>query len=106
MLGLSGAKVTGALDMDSLQVASDVFLGRGAEFEGPIYLDFSKAGGNVELAGGLFRDTVDLTGAQIGGELRLGSSQHKPARWWRDVTLILRNANAGAIEDLSESWPD
>jgi uncharacterized protein YjbI with pentapeptide repeats len=105
-LDLSGSKVTGALDMDSLQVASDVFLGRGAEFEGPIYLDFSKAGGNVELAGGLFRDTVDLTGAQIRGELRLGSSQHKPARWWRDVTLILRNANAGALEDLSESWPD
>jgi hypothetical protein len=105
-VALIGSKVTGALAMESLEVGSDIFLGRGAEFEGPIYLDFSKVGGNVELAGGLFKDTVEFTGAQISGELRLGSSQHIPARWWSNATLILRNAKANALQDLSDAWPN
>jgi hypothetical protein len=48
---------------------------------------------------------MDLTGTQISGELRLGSSQHRPARWPGDSTLILRNAKADAIQDRSDSWP-
>jgi hypothetical protein len=105
-LDMSGSKVTGTLNMEALQVGSELFLGRDAEFRGPIILIFGKIGGNLELAGGSFLGDVNLTGAQIGGELRLGSSQHEPARWQRNATLILRNAKADAIQDLSNSWPD
>jgi hypothetical protein len=57
------------------------------------------------LAGGSFLKNVDLTGAQIGGELHLGSSREQPARWSEDSTLILRNTKADALQDLSNSWP-
>ena len=104
-ISLAGSKVTGTLDMDSLQVASTVYLGDVAEFDGPIRFIFGKVAGNVDLAGGLFKSTVDLTGTQIGGELRLGL-QNLPARWATSSALILRNAEADAIQDLSNSWPD
>ncbi len=105
-LSLSGSKVTGTLRMDDLQVGSTVFLGRDAEFDGPIDFFFGKVGDNVELAGGSFHQDVDITGTQIGGELLLGSSRQKPPRWLPNAALILRDAKANAIQDLSGSWPD
>jgi hypothetical protein len=105
-LSLSGAKVTGTLRMDDLQVGSTIFMGRGGEFDGPINLLFGKIGGNLELAGGLLKGTVDLTGTQIGGELRLGSSRSGPTRWSPNAALILRDVKANAIQDLSDSWPN
>jgi len=105
-VALAGSKVTGVVEMDSLQTGTSVFLGRGAEFDGPIQLIFGKVGGTLELAGGLFKSTVDLTATQIVGDLLLGSSRHAPARWTADSTLILRNAKADAIQDLPNSWPD
>jgi hypothetical protein len=105
-LSLSGSKVTGTLNMDDLQVDSTIFMGRGAKFDGPINLVFGKVGGNLELAGGLLKRTVDFTGTQIGGELRPGSSRNGPARWSPKGALILRDVKADAIQDLSDSWPD
>jgi hypothetical protein len=102
---LSSSKVTGTIEMDELQARSEVFLGGGAEFEGPIHFVFGKLGSNLELAGGTFKNNVDLTGTRIGGELRLGSSRHGSARWSGESALILRNATADAIQDLSDSWP-
>jgi hypothetical protein len=92
--------------MNGLHVGSSLFLGRGAEFLGSLEMYFCKVDGNLELAGGTFHNPVDLTGGQIGGELRLGSSRHEPAHWQSGSRLILRNAKADAIQDLSESWPD
>ena len=103
--------------MGWLQTGDYVDLGGGAEFKGTIVFIFGKVGGNLVLAGGTFDQNVDLTGTQIAGELRLGSSWRKPAHWpvgsWHpptgwpgDSTLILRNARADAIQDLSNSWPD
>jgi hypothetical protein len=62
-------------------------------------------GKNIELAGGDFRKDVDLTGAQIEGELRLGSSQHPSPHWAANHVLVLRDATANAIQDLSDAWP-
>lgn len=104
-LSLSGSKVAGTLTMENLQVGSIVFLGRDAVFDGPISFIFGKVVGNVDFAGGLFKSIVDLTATQIGGELRLGL-QNLPARWVTSSALILRNAKADAIQDLSNSWPD
>jgi hypothetical protein len=104
-IDLRDSTVTGILNMDSLQVGSNVYLGNGAEFDEPIGFIFGKVGGNVELAGGLFKNTVDLTATQIGGQLDLGL-QNLPARWSAGSGLILRNAKADAIQNLSNSWPD
>ena len=105
-LGLSGSKVTGTLAIDELQVGATALLGGNADFQGPVVFIFSKVGGNLELAGGTFQKTLNLTGTQITGELRLGSSRHAPARWLGDPMLILSNARTDAVQDLSDSWPN
>jgi hypothetical protein len=102
---LNGSKVNGTLNCDSVDVGATVFLSRGATFLGPINLIFAKIGRNLELAGGIFGSRVDITGARIAGELRLGSAQHPPAIWQAGAALILRNANVDTIQDLSDAWP-
>jgi hypothetical protein len=53
---------------------------------------------------------AELTGCRVTGELRLGSSQHQPARWDEGARLVLRNTHAGALQDWwkdssNNSWP-
>jgi hypothetical protein len=107
---LNGSKLAGPLDIDDTQVYSTVFLSRGAEFDGPVTLDFGKIGENIELAGGSFNQDVDFTGTQIGGELRLaelsrGGTPHL-ARWSPSSTLTLQNTSVAVIEDAERSWPN
>jgi hypothetical protein len=102
---LSDSKVTGRLDIEALEAHSDVWLGDGAEFDGPVTFFFSNVSGSLVLAGGTFYNIVDLTGTRVGAELHLGSSRSESARWLRGSTLVLRNAEANAIQDLSDSWP-
>jgi hypothetical protein len=104
-LNLTGSKVAGALNCDSLDVGANVFLSRGATFLGPINLAFAKIGRSLELAEGTFANHVDMTGARIGGEFRLGSARHLPAIWQAGAALILRNASVDTIQDLSDAWP-
>jgi hypothetical protein len=105
-LNLVGSKVTGTIVIQGVQVYSTVHLSRGAEFDGPVSFIFSKVGQNVELAGGFFRQDVEFGGTQIDGELRLGRSDHGPARWSPNSMLTLRNTSVGALQDLPNSWPD
>ena len=104
-INFRGSKVTGTLDMVAVQIGTDVLMW-GGEFDGPLNFYFGKVGESLELAGGLFKGVVDLTGTEIGGDILLGSSKHGPARWPAGSMLILRNAKADAIQDLSNSWPD
>jgi hypothetical protein len=104
-LSLSGAKITGTVVMEDVQVSSTLFLGRKSEFDGRVGFIFGKVGGNIELAGGIFHQDVDITETQIGGELRLGTSHQAPPRWSPNSTLILRDVSAGAIQDLPNAWP-
>ncbi len=48
---------------------------------------------------------MDFTGAQISGEVHLGSSRQKPPQWSEKSTLVLRNARVDAIQDLQSAWP-
>jgi hypothetical protein len=105
-LNLTGSKVKGGMLIQGVQVYSTAHLSRGAEFDGPVDFIFSSVGQNVELAGGFFRQNMDLTGTQIGGELRLGRPEFGPARWAPNTVLTLRNTTVGAVQDLSNSWPD
>jgi hypothetical protein len=112
-LNLPGSTVYGPVTIQGVQVSSTVHLSRGAEFYGPVNFIYSKVGQNVELAGGVFRQNVDLTGTQIGGELRLGRPDPDHlgliwlASWPGNWMLTLRNTSVGAIEDyLRTSWPE
>jgi hypothetical protein len=104
-LSLVNSKVNGVLNCDSVDIGGAVFFSRGATFLGPINLIFAKIGQNLELAGGTFGNQVDMTGARISGEFRLGSARHPPAIWLAGATLILRNAGVDSIQDLSDAWP-
>jgi hypothetical protein len=107
-------KFYGQVTIQGVQVSSTVHLSRGAEFNGPIEFIFSKVGQNVELAGGVFRQNVTITGTQIDGELRLGRSDPDLglaliwlASWSPNSILTLRNTSVGAIQDyLRTSWPN
>jgi hypothetical protein len=88
----------------SLQVGASIFA-NDAEFNAPVEFYFGKVGDALELSGATFKSTVDLTGTQIGGELGLGWSTHSP-HWSKDSALILRDVTAGALQDLSDAWPD
>jgi hypothetical protein len=92
--------------IQDVQVSSTVHLSRGAEFYGLVGFISGRVGQNFELAGGSFHHDVDLTGTQIDGELRLGRSDHGPARWSPNSMLTLRNTSVGAIQDLPNSWPN
>jgi hypothetical protein len=103
-LSLKDSKIAGSLNCEFLEVGGPVFLGYGADFAGPINLVFSKVG-ELVLAAGTFHSDVDITGAQIGSDLVLGSSIVDPAGWPGDPVLILHNAKADAIQDLPNAWP-
>jgi hypothetical protein len=103
---LVGSEVTDEVNIQGVQVSSTVHLSRGAKFNGPIEFIFSKVGQNVELAGGVFRQNVTISGTQIDGELRLGRSDIGRATWSPNLMLTLRNTSVGAIQDLPNSWPD
>ncbi len=98
------SKINGKLRMENLQVDQAAFLSSGADFAGPVQLSFAKIG-HLDLAGAKFEDNVDLTGTQILGELRVGSSPQNPSQWSDKMTLILRNVRADSIQDLSQAWP-
>ena len=103
-LSMSHAKFDGKLNLVSLQVGTSIYA-NDAEFNAPVEFYFGKVGDALELSGITFKSTVDLTGTQIGGELGLGWSTHSP-HWSKDSALILRDVNAGALQDLSDAWPD
>jgi hypothetical protein len=104
VFNLRGSKVGGQLDCYASEIGSRFDLRGGAEFAHSITCSFSKLG-EVDLAGGKFQDNVDMTGAQINGELRMGSAGEARTQWAERSTLYLRNATADAIQDLPDAWP-
>jgi uncharacterized protein YjbI with pentapeptide repeats len=110
-LDLSGAEIAGTLDMDSADIGQHLFM-RGnrpaskqlAEFA-DIRLIFAVVGGSLDVRGAALSN-LDLTGTQIGGELRLASPSWTPQ--WRDCgKLVLWNTSLDAIQDTGEgdAWP-
>ncbi len=104
------------LDMSFLQVGGSVYMREGAKFDKPVFMAFAKVSHNVDLSGSIFPSeldilgkistTLDLTGTQIKGELRLGSSVHRSTRWNKRAKLTLRNTTIGALQDHENAWPD
>jgi hypothetical protein len=103
-LNMVRAKVTGDLECYSLVVDQDGLL-YDAQFTGTIDCPFSKFR-SLYLYNSTFGGDVDLSSAQISGELDLGEAvpQHS-AQWSPGKTLILRNARAETIPMLTDAWP-
>ena len=104
-IDMVGSKFTGTLDMDSLVVGSSLLMRGGAEFAEQVNLIFASIGSNLDLSGAKL-ESLDLTGTQITGELRLGSGQHPKLEWRENSRLILRNTVVEALQDRKESWPE
>jgi hypothetical protein len=102
-VNLRHSKVTGSLNAEFLDVRGAMFLGRGAEFSGPLDLVFSHMD-ELELLSSTFHHDVDITGAQIRHDLVLGAPDLPPPGW-SESALILRNATLDAIQDSPNAWP-
>ena len=105
VVSLRGSKVAGQLDCIASEIRARFDLSGSADFAGPVNCNFAKIG-ELDLAGGFFRNNVDLTGTQISGELRMGSAGEERARWAETSTLYLSNATADAIQDSQDCWPN
>jgi hypothetical protein len=94
-------KFDAPVDMKALRVGNDLSFNDGAEFEGDLNLAFARTGQSLDFTNGTFA-AVDMTGATIGSEIRLGAKQKSDL----NAKLSLRNVSAGALEDVSaSSWP-
>jgi len=103
-LSIIGSKFTGQLIMDSLEAGSHIFMSGGAEFN-EVILVAAKIGGGIDISNSKFK-SLKMDGTQVKKELRLGSKEHLPTKWDKNSKLMLRNAEVGAIQDLSDAWPD
>ena len=117
-VNLVGTKVTGNVDMDgaafgeyvnadSLQVGADLFM-RDIMGAQSIIMVFARIGGNVDIRGSTFAE-LNLSGASIGGELRLGTWSKTPTLWRTNEgepgNLILGNTRVANLVDAENVWP-
>ena len=108
---LDGSTFKGPLNMDSVKVEGSLFMREGV-FNDRVVLVHASVGGNLD-AGGSSLGELDLRGARIARELRLGSSNRGIE--WKEYSdgnkaafrpkLNLLNAAAGAFQDTKNTWP-
>jgi len=105
-INMDGANFGGALNADSVQVGSDLFM-RSAQFVDQVIMYFVHVGANLDLRGATLT-SLDLAGASVAGDLRLGGS-FKSAVWkgqkGEPGTLNLRNTHIGNLMDAEDAWP-
>ncbi len=121
---LTGAKINGDVDLGGLSTEGSVMLEAGTVVDWGLSLERANIGDSLMMGQGQF-NTVDLTEARIGKELRL-ESDGKPTVWkgqrstWvtsngvqtrqkvddQASWLVLSNAHIDAIRDTFDAWPD
>ncbi len=101
-ISISGTTVNGRIDMDAVRITEDLWLRNCSEVAGPINLVFARVGQNIDFSSTMLND-VDLTGARIGGELRLGAPLGRLTApvWAPDSQLILRNVELSSWTDAA-----
>jgi hypothetical protein len=103
-LDMSGSIFTGDLLMENMHVGGYLLMSdtivTSTNF---IKLIFTKVGIALDLSADSL-PSLDLTGMQVSGELRLGWSN--APKWQPGSTLTLRNATVGALQGLRNAWPD
>ncbi len=91
-VNLYGANIKGLIDMSD------------ASFDGALNAKFLQVGGNLDLRNATLAD-LDLSGASIGGDLRLGGTENVSASWGKHRTLNLHNAHTSNLMDAKDAWP-
>ena len=101
-ISISNTTVNGGIDMDAVRITEDLWLRNCSEVAGPINLVFARVGQNIDFSSTMLSD-VDLTGARIGGELRLGAPLGRLTApvWAPDAQLILRNVELSSWTDAA-----
>jgi hypothetical protein len=90
LVSISGTTVDGKVDAGSFHSDSDVELGDGSEFKGPVSLANAKISGNIELSGATFDDALNAIWLQLGGALTAFSDAKTPTRF-KDIHLEAAN---------------
>lgn len=101
-ISISNTTVHGRIDLDAVRITEDLWLRNCSEVAGPINLVFARVGQNIDLSSTMLND-VDLTGARIGGELRLGAPLGRLTApvWAPEAELILRNVELSSWTDAT-----
>ena len=103
---MGGASFRRRANAHSLEVGGDLFM-RDADYADKVVLFFAHVGGNLDLRGARLSG-LDLSGASIAGDFRLGGS-YPPAVWTgkngEPSALNLRNAHIGNLMDAQDAWP-
>jgi hypothetical protein len=99
-MSFEGAKLLGDVDMVDANVAGDLWMAA-AEFSDVLRLRYIQIGGLLDWSGTRFYQDVDLTGARIGGALRLDATE-----WFNGAGLAARFAKISILPRLGASWPD
>jgi len=102
-IDLSDSTFSGGLQLEAVAVQSYLMMLDTKVESGDAMLKFSRIAA-INCAGSTFAESMDLTGARIAGELRLGQTGYA-TRWSEKSALALRNASAAALHDTEDSWP-
>lgn len=100
-IDVAGARFGGTISLDAIRITEDLWLRRGSAVAGRIVAIYARIGQNIDLSGTALGG-VDVTGGQIGGELRLGAPNNPTLTaplWREDAKLTLRNVEASAMVD-------
>lgn len=111
-LRLVGAKIGGNFELiggrfeteilaDGIEIGGSLFLFDGSFARAPVFA-VARIGAMVDLSDAMLPG-LSLAGANIGGELSLGSDQGLAPRWAPGATLDLRNLRAAAVSDRQAS---
>jgi hypothetical protein len=100
------------INMNDVTVGQSLIL-TGAQLKQQFDMLSAEIGTNLLLDGATLEDQIDATFISIGGEIRLVSSDHSHPSWGERGGLVLRNAQADAIQDRQKrngagdqnAWP-
>jgi hypothetical protein len=105
---MDGAVLTGDFVAQGLRAAGDVSMKQIAT-DSPLIMPFARIDGNLDLGGANLAD-LDLRGASIAGEMRLGDKDKTSMVGWLAPKggtdfIDLRSARVGSLSDNKYSWP-
>jgi hypothetical protein len=121
-INMDGASFAEPLEADSLQVDGDLNMRYGANYAKSVHMPLAHVGGNLDLRGATLA-SLDLSGASIAEDFRLGGGSEKPAVWTQNKracdrrlcgvrsnpddlnALNLHNAHVGNLMDATNAWP-
>ena len=112
-LSVDRSKFKKMLNMNSVSIGDDLLM-RKSKFDEQVKLGSLTVRSNLDARGATL-SKLDLTGARIKGKLRIGSWRKKKIEWkgykdkkgnFHTPKLTLRNANVGALQDTTDTWPD